>query len=75
MNHHESVLDPHRHPQRRAVLVGLEPGGAYAVRGELLVAFLRVAGDADGAYDFAAASRISMPPPSAKILPSEAPIR
>src|SRR6516162_6629040 len=37
----------------RKVLIGLEAGGANAVRGELLVALLRLAGDADGADHFA----------------------
>src|SRR5262249_56770450 len=39
----------------RAVLVGLEPDGADAVGGELLVALLRIAGDADRADDLARA--------------------
>src|SRR6185503_19358909 len=49
-----SVPDAYRHPQRRAVLVGLQAGRAYAVRGKLLVALLRVAGDADGADQLSA---------------------
>src|SRR5712692_1883603 len=38
------------------VLVGLEADGANAVGGKLLVAILGVAGDADGADDFAVGS-------------------
>ena len=44
-----SVANAHGHPQRRTVLVGPESRGADAVSGELLVALLRVTGDADGA--------------------------
>src|SRR5262249_53963774 len=40
---------------RRAVLVGFEPDGADAMGGELLVALLRIAGDADRADDLARA--------------------
>src|SRR5438552_566369 len=40
-------------PQRRAVLIGFEPDRADAVGGKLLVALLRIAGDADRADDLA----------------------
>src|SRR5262249_58514006 len=41
--------DVHPPPHRLAVVVGLQPGRVYAVRGEFLVAVLGVAGDADRA--------------------------
>src|SRR5262245_45085362 len=49
-----SIAGANRHTEIRAVVVGFEPRGADSVRGQLLVALLSVAGDADRADHLAA---------------------